>query len=1509
MRIFTKSTRKLLIFIFTITFMLSCFSAFLTTLKWVKADSVSEAFYLGSDYQTKGLWYKGEKGTKEFAQNRVYGKDGIVIALGNATEGGQPFTDPVQLNDWSEESIANYVEYPSYVSEVTGDIVGLGDAPHGYFIDNFATIDEYKSGTYYDDWRLLPIDPDVYGFMQTAVWFSVEDMNFTVKVTDDEWHKVSVYVGYHYGRDDYAESLVQVLDLNGNVLAEQLVVNSNEYATVSFAVKGSYTLRMACPKGMKCVAFQAIYFDEVSSEQLNATDFIATLEGSKQINLSWQNSDESVATSIYRREKGESVWQNIGFVEAGTNTYTDKTSLVAKTYEYMLGLSKKRAYEDADNYYGLSYATFNAYDYLLPNSADVVEIDTAKYKKTSILFDDSSYLCENIDETLYAEVKLTRWDDDTNAMVPYGGREVSFSLSGEYVFDVYGGNKYQNMQIDLGKSITSPEGVALLTFKPEYPGEYIITASVAELPNEDDIMTGYDSCSTTSGVIVNEYVKTDVPYLLSITDAVKPGNTVTITGGFLGEGNVCEIAYAPSNGEISPVYDENINDIKYLLEDDLLVLDDMWNTGIMFVFPESESCGVYDFWVKNGYGWSKGITMNAVRSLYISENGGYECTPIEIVGRNYYGTEYGLSESSIEDIRIKLVRIGDLSGNSDGNFFEITVPIEKGIRYTAEESVTGEVIYESNPYKLTFKVPNVNENYGTYDVYVASNGQHFRKLENQQTLKIYQKKTADVANTIFGTATSNYNGNDPLKLDVWWAQNFNYSIVQTVGSQYCSNVDDFTAFGGYAKSVEATNAVQSMIDNMSNAGGGVLYFPGGYYYLRSIILRNNVILLGESKDETIVQCTINPATDYYFNFISGSNIHHVGISGMTLTLQGMQNYMTPDMFFNINADYFFIKNVKIDLPRPEEFLSRNTKRGLGMYGGTHLIYQDVDATTDYTQLNCSGVTDYLRVRNVNILMNGNNCETHARYSFIENTSLISGYRAHGWSGRSEVYFANNYVANVGMRENADNRGEIIMFEPPDGQLSRGYILSSTYHTFTVAHSGGVRIDESIFSGSNKIRQYNYFAVQIVDGRGTGQLRYFECKSINNENGNNWGNTYTLCDWEDDWDILPDSTSVYSVFLPMTGQTVYANKAERCAKSILIFSQCSDAVVVENDLNETEGIGIWSNGAWDAVGTNMHIRIERNSVAGISSGTGKGGIWVTTTRSTGNEYTGNIGLNFTIRNNYVKDCYNATGEYGSSETTRRHGIVVQTSTSTGQIPGDNRMIIIEGNTVENCEFGVWCDNRVYGVVVRDNNFIDIHNENITIYAPAQFFAYSNYTFVTDAGISGGEYAWNSELPKLENGDMAFYGWSYEENGINNTITHADGNSGTLYAVYGYSIVTDYNYVKSDGTSKGEYKSYVILPGEQIGNLGRPVRVGYTFGGWYYDEACTQEYNPNAQVNQNLKLYAKWISKNGDKPSDSISSNTNDNAELGWVIPTIVGLVALATVGGVMTLFLYKKKHKR
>ena len=41
--------------------------------------------------------------------------------------------------------------------------------------------------------------------------------------------------------------------------------------------------------------------------------------------------------------------------------------------------------------------------------------------------------------------------------------------------------------------------------------------------------------------------------------------------------------------------------------------------------------------------------------------------------------------------------------------------------------------------------------------------------------------------------------------------------------------------------------------------------------------------------------------------------------------------------------------------------------------------------------------------------------------------------------------------------------------------------------------------------------------------------------------------------EQPWRIVPDSTSVYSFFLPMEGITVLNNKAVDAAKSILLFS--------------------------------------------------------------------------------------------------------------------------------------------------------------------------------------------------------------------------------------------------------------------------------------------------------------------------------------------------------------------
>jgi len=53
---------------------------------------------------------------------------------------------------------------------------------------------------------------------------------------------------------------------------------------------------------------------------------------------------------------------------------------------------------------------------------------------------------------------------------------------------------------------------------------------------------------------------------------------------------------------------------------------------------------------------------------------------------------------------------------------------------------------------------------------------------------------------------------------------------------------------------------------------------------------------------------------------------------------------------------------------------------------------------------------------------------------------------------------------------------------------------------------------------------------------------------------------------------------------------------------------------------------------------------------------------------------------------------------------------------------------------------------------------------------------------------------------------------------------------------------------------------------------PTRDGYTFGGWYTDEVCTQAYDFSTPVTADLTLYAKWT-KNAVNPGGNGGSGTN------------------------------------
>ena len=55
---------------------------------------------------------------------------------------------------------------------------------------------------------------------------------------------------------------------------------------------------------------------------------------------------------------------------------------------------------------------------------------------------------------------------------------------------------------------------------------------------------------------------------------------------------------------------------------------------------------------------------------------------------------------------------------------------------------------------------------------------------------------------------------------------------------------------------------------------------------------------------------------------------------------------------------------------------------------------------------------------------------------------------------------------------------------------------------------------------------------------------------------------------------------------------------------------------------------------------------------------------------------------------------------------------------------------------------------------------------------------------------------------------------------------------------------------------EVASQTVDEGAKVTKPGDPTRDGYTFGGWYTDEALTTPYNFESAVTANLTLYAKW-----------------------------------------------------
>ena len=1495
-----------------------------------KAEGVSQAQFLYADAETRGIWYPGTATSPETAHKRVYGTEGYFIPYmelvhDNVRQApGQPVSDLELVNNYTEQSTVHTISLPSWVEKIDGDIKSTressNDLPHAYWL--------YHSNPDKPTQDCILRGPDdIYYKGRNSIdepneervvcgQLSLSYIEYTIHLNDENWHTIAVYMQtmyYDYVENPSQSMTITLKDTYGNQLVEVFDEGYDNGTWYVFAVKGTFTFRVDQGEGSTRLGVGGIFFDdEYQNENIGISNLTSEREGVKTINLAWERSSDDTIAMVYRKLKTDEQWMYLAAVN-GTS-YTDNATQPTCTYEYKVVPATKRK---------IAGTTSGAYNIWAPDRCLLTEVSTAPYDLTKITFERESYVVP-YGEELEAKITVQRQIDGT--YVPYPNVEIKITLSGGSSQYFVGTTPHPNMNLDLATVITDENGQASFSYLQHYAGEYQVVASLEAI--DDPVIPDYGSAASIGTTVFAqlEKVANKTPRIETISDAIKPGDSVTITGNNLMPNSDLRIAYAPNVDGNVKAFDEGNEpyNCRYLDLEDMIVTDSTYETGLSFIFPKNEVAGTYDVWVKTTYGWSNGITLNAARPLYINQDGGYAGITIELVGRNFFVSDFGIgnSEDAQSKIRVKLVRIGNIYGQYDGVSETKILKVKTGVRVEAENAVNGKDIEWTNPYKLSFEVPQV-KNYGAFDIYVAADGVCYKPLKQPQTLTIYPKKAQMWNETVFGPIADNTHvGNDPLDLGFYWAQDLNYTNVVEVAPNEEPG-KDWTKDAVLTTKDGKTIAVA--MQELSKLGGGVLYFPEGNYYLsgRTQILYDNIMWVGAGADKTNIYCVTKTGDGTWIKSeksnVGFANIHfelyeHSGANPDTIISLGEQSTIGKDLDPNLKTVNKFITDctTKFSTKAPIR------QRALIMMGGkAYFLMQNIVYEGGNNPLYNSYSGFYSTMRNlVALKISGDNPispSMHATYAFVENVYLDMNRNGHALSLRSCGYVGASFVSRCGLG-NSTNDGEMICFEPPGGIWGTANILSATERTFTLAIYGGEMV------GADTYSNFNSFAIYVTDGAGAGQLRYFDKTPINA-----YGNEYRLRDGESDWDILPDSTSNITIIAPMEGATVYRFEGNDSKKGIFLYSLMFDSVVAECSLENTEGIHVSSTdiNQKGRFAPNIGVRIENNYIKGISPLSGKGGIMIRSERSSSLASWGVQIMNVSIRgntlvgvNSKVPDVYYPS----SSESPVQRGIVVVTgSTEFGQTAGDVRYITIEGNSVDDGEYGIYAQNRLTGLVIRHNTVGKIEvPDKITYFVPEQMYASAIHTLYVDGKISNlsGEYLFGGELPTLaDTATSVFLGWSLSEeyDAQAGVETLAPGVNSTLYAVYGKQVVFKLNYEKN-GADAGNFNVIKVVKGatvqEEMLTYGNPFRVGYRFGGWYTDEACTVEFDSSKEITKNQTVYAKWISNSGEAPKDdNVSSGNNDSdSNVGVVIGICCAAVVLvgAGVGGFIV---WKKKNSK
>ena len=789
------------------------------------------------------------------------------------------------------------------------------------------------------------------------------------------------------------------------------------------------------------------------------------------------------------------------------------------------------------------------------------------------------------------------------------------------------------------------------------------------------------------------------PVIINISDAIEGGEACYVYGeGLSSEYTKIAVSRAIST-DVSELPDENA------IYTELSYVDADGNCGA-FVMPKKADSGVYNVWVQNEYGWSKPCLLNAARTLYIAENGISPGIEMLVSGRNFDGREFGAPSKT----NVQLV--------GDNGRFDV-------------------IINEVNPYAVKFTIDeSVPE--GDYRVFVTNDGVWWSEADTNQLLNV------------------KHNINDPFELGVAWADEFNYDNI--------ANVRDYGAKGDGA--TDDYEAIRNALDYLDKNGGGVLYLPeGDYLYTKTINLPGYIIIRGEGKDKsTLTYSSESEESAIYSDFDGTGKYGHQGFLDFKLRYDPNCDFSKCPMIFiwlgndylwgraddNYDirtADCLFFKGFAGETS--QEYDPRKRFKGMLIFQARdHVLIDSCYLIGNEIGFTRSMMRNYLKVTN-NIdhaYMTG--LYLQSTFSWYENNEIVrdkekfdSSIQTDSQQGlyvRAFSYVANNVIKYTG---SFAVDGEAIAAEAYcSGSKMAGNVVAATENKVVIdplinKNTGLPLYDNFGGYGGTEFLAWDitckatgFWNIAIVEGKGLGQKRKITELDKNTK-------TVSV---ETPWDVVPDSTSKFVIYLPLEAMTFYNNTLEDCEWGYLVYGPGYDTVIADNKSINTLGIQAYSNiGENEKLGVLIYwpinyMRIENNYLVGYSWEAASSGIMLFAAVER-KEFLYKVHYGCTIKDNYLEGNNRGAQEIIDWRNSQErvvmygyyNGIALNHTTRTFYMPDSIMLgIIIENNTIKNMDKGITLGGYNYhrdgdpayfdkagveGVVIRNNHFDNVDQE--------------------------------------------------------------------------------------------------------------------------------------------------------------------------------------------------------